>query len=322
MKLNGKVVMVTGGAGFIGSHLVDRLIKENPSKIIVVDNFFLGNEANLTSARQASQGVKVIRLDASDFSSMHQVAISEKVQVAFDLAVVPLPTSLVYPVWTVEKNVGIATCMSELARCGDIETLIHSSSSESYGSAQYVPMDEMHPLAAVTPYAASKAAGDVIVLSYRHTFGIDTTVVRPFNNFGPRQNHQSYAGIIPIVIQRVRRGLPIEIYGDGEQTRDYVFVRDTAEAFIRIYKEEKTRGKVINIGTGHETSVNVLVAALLQAMGVPNHPVVHVEPRPGDVRRHCAGIALAREMIAFQPAVVSENDLKETVEWYEKELSK
>lgn len=322
MKLTGKVVMVTGGAGFIGSHLVDRLIAENPAKIVVVDNFFLGNEGNLSQARQVFGDVKIIRLDASDFAAMHQVAKMEKVQVVFDLAVIPLPTSLDYPAWTVEKNVSIATCMCELARCGDIETLIHSSSSEGYGTAQYVPMDEAHPLAAVTPYAASKAAGDLVVNSYYRTFNIDCAVVRPFNNFGPRQNHRSYAGIIPIVVKRVKNDLPIEIYGDGEQTRDYIFVRDTVEAFVRVYKEEATRGKVINIGSGHETSVNTLVAALLKVMDVSDYPVIHTSPRPGDVRRHCAGIDLARKLISFQPQVISDKDLKETVDWYLVEISK
>lgn len=322
MKLKGKVVMVTGGAGFIGSHLIDRLVKENPAKLVVVDNFFLGNEENLAHSVNTYDDLKIIRMDASDFSAMSQIARSDKVEVVFDLAVVPLPTSLDYPVWTVEKNISIATCVSELARAGDIETLIHTSSSESYGTAQSIPMDESHPLAAETPYAASKAAGDLIVQSYRRTFMIDTAVVRPFNNFGPRQNFHSYAGIIPIVVKRVRSGLPIEIYGDGEQTRDYIYVRDTVEAFIRIYEEEKTRGQVINIGTGQETTVNDLVASMLKVMGIPEYPVVHTQPRPGDVRRHCADIKLAQELIEFQPKVISDQDLNETVEWYQMELTK
>lgn len=316
MKLAGKRVMVTGGAGFIGSHLVDRLIIENPAKIVVVDNFFLGSENNLEYALKVCPDVKILRLDASDFSSMRQVAQTEKIDVVFDLAVVPLPTSLDYPVWTVAQNVGIATAMSELARCGYVETLIHSSSSEGYGSAQYVPMDEQHPLGARTPYAASKAAADLVVLSYYQTFNIDVSILRPFNNFGPRQNYRSYAGIIPIVAQRVKNGQPIYIYGDGEQTRDYVFVRDTAEAFIRVYEEEKTRGQVINIGTGHETSVNDLVTAILRVMGVPNYPVIHTDPRPGDVRQHCAGVTKARSLINFIPPSITDDNLQETVDWY------
>jgi UDP-glucose 4-epimerase len=177
-------------------------------------------------------------------------------------------------------------------------------------------MDEAHPLTPTTPYASSKAAGDQIVLSFCRTFNIDAVIVRPFNNFGPRQNPGTYAGIIPIVIKRVTNGIPIEIFGDGEQTRDFIFVRDTAEAFIRIYQEETTRGKVINIATGSETSVNKLVYRLLDVMDVSDHPVVHTAPRPGDVLRHCGAIELARSLIGFEPAVFSHNNLKETVSWY------
>lgn len=315
-KLSGKNVLVTGGAGFIGSHLVDRLILENPSKLTVVDNFFLGTEANLVDARKAFSEVSIYRLDASNLSAMQQLVQSEKVDIVFNLAVVPLPTSLEYPAWTVETNVSLGTTFCELARRECFETLVHCSSSEAYGSAQYVPMDEAHPLIASTPYAASKVAADQVVLSYRHTFNIDAVIVRPFNNIGPRQNSVTYAGIIPITIQRVKNGQPIEIFGNGEQTRDFMFVRDTAEAFVGIYNQKSTRGKVINIATEHETSVNELVAMLLRIMETPDHPVVHTDARPGDVLRHCGGIKLAQKLIGFEPVPISDEHLEETVDWY------
>lgn len=316
MKLQGKNVLVSGGAGFIGSHLVDRIIQDNPARLVVVDNYFLGKDENLTEARKAYPDLKVVRMDAGDFSAMHQLVRAEEIQVVFDLAVIPLPTSLTFPAWTVHTNVSIATAFSELARCGYIETLIHCSSSEAYGSAQYAPMDEGHPLAATTPYAASKAAADQVVLSYIRTFGIDAAIVRPFNNFGPRQNAGAYAGIIPIVVNRVRSGEPIMIFGDGEQTRDYIFCRDTASALIQVYENENTRGLVINAGTGQEISVNALVKRLLEVMEKPNHPIIHTDPRPGDVRRHCADISLAQRLFGFSPAGTSPEYLKETVDWY------
>ena len=218
--------------------------------------------------------------------------------------------------WTIETNVGIATTFCELARWGCIGTLVHCSSSEAYGTAQNVPMNEAHPQMAITPYAASKSAADQVVLSYWRTFGIDATVVRPFNNFGPRQNPGTYAGVIPIVVQRVRDGQPVEIHGDGTQTRDFLFVRATADALVRAYAEAATRGQVLNIATGHETSVNDLVTRLLGVMGAPDHPRVHTPPRPGDVRRHCGDIALARRLLGFDPPPIDDDQLRETVDWY------
>jgi UDP-glucose 4-epimerase len=316
MRLKSKSVLVTGGAGFIGSHLVDRLIKEEPSNLVVVDNFFLGREENLTPARNSFPSLKIYRMDASNLASMRQLVEMENIQVVFDLATIPLPTSFHFPAWTVETNISIATTFCELARWGDIETLVHCSSSEAYGTADYVPMDELHPLKPMTPYAASKAGADQVVFSYWKTFDIDAVLVRPFNTFGPRQNPGSYAGIIPIVIQRVRRGEPIEIHGDGEQTRDFIFVREVSDAFVRIYEEAATRSKVVNVATGNETSVNTLVSDLLRVMGKLDHPVVHTDPRLGDVRRHCGDIKLAKELFDFKASGLSDRNLKETVEWY------
>ena len=316
MNLKGKSVMVSGGAGFIGSHLVDRLIQENPAKIVVVDNYFLGHKENLVPAYKAWPDLKEHRLDASNLAAMHQVVENEKIEVVFDLAVIPLPTSLKHPVWTIETNVGIASTFCELARWGCIETLVHCSSSEAYGTAQYVPMDEKHPQAAITPYAASKAAADQIVISYCQTFRIDAVIMRPFNNFGPRQNPGTYAGIIPIVIQLIQKNQPIQIHGDGTQTRDFIFARDTADAFIGIYNCEAARGQVVNIATGHETSMNDLVAKILKVMGKKDYPIVHIAPRPGDVMRHCADISKAQKLFEFTPAAIKEEHLVETVEWY------
>jgi UDP-glucose 4-epimerase len=316
VKLTGKSVLVTGGAGFIGSHLVDRIIQEEPSNLVVVDNFFLGREENLKEAHKALPTLRVHRLDASNLPAMQQVMQSEKIEVVFNLAVIPLPTSLHYPSWTTETNIEIATTFCELARTGCIQTLIHCSSSEAYGSALHASMNEDHPLVPSTPYAASKAAGDQIVLAYCQTFGIDAVIARPFNNFGPRQNPGTYAGVIPIVISRVKRGETIEIFGDGLQTRDYIFVRYTAEAMVRICASQATRGRVINIATGHEITINDLVSRLVRVMGAPDHPVVHVDPRPGDVRRHCGDVRQLKALTGFEPQAISDADLNQTVEWY------
>jgi len=314
--LKGTRVLVTGGAGFIGSHLVDRIVQDGPERLVVVDNLYLGREENLAEARTAFPDLAFRRLDATDYEAMERIIAEERIDSVFNLAVIPLPASLVRPRWTIEQNVSITTVLCELLRTGAYRSLLHFSSSEAYGSAAYVPMDEAHPSIPSTPYAASKVSSDHVVLSYWHTFGLDAAIVRPFNNFGPRQNSGTYAGIIPIVVERGMRGEPIEIYGDGEQTRDFVFVRDTADAAVRIHATPATRGRIVNIASGREVSVNRLVAELLDVLGV-DVPVQHVDPRPGDVRRHLASIDLARELIGFEPATSLRQGLVETVAWYQ-----
>ena len=320
LKLAGKSVLVTGGAGFIGSHLVDRIVREAPGNLVVIDNLFLGKEENLRQARQAFPSLKFYRQDASEYEATKRIISSEAVEVVFNLAVAPLPTSLERPRWTVENNVATTTVVCELLREGYYRTLIHFSSSEAYGSAQYIPMDEKHPLLPSTPYAASKIAGDHVALSYYKTFGVDVAILRPFNNFGPRQNEGAYAGVIPIVFGRALRGEPVIIYGDGEQTRDFIFVREVADAAVRIYEEPATRGQILNIATGHELSINRLVRAIFEIIN-QEVPIGYEACRPGDVRRHCGDIDLARKLIGFEPQVKIEAGLVETVAWYQKILA-
>lgn len=307
--------MVSGGAGFIGSHLIDRLIAEEPESLVVVDNLFLGNDDNLGSARGSYPGLKLYVQDATDYDEVGAIVAAERIEVMFNLAIVPLPASLVNPRWTVDHNVALATVPCELLRQGYYETLIHFSSSEAYGSAHYVPMDEAHPPMPSTPYAASKVAGDQVVLAYRHTYGVDAAILRPFNNFGPRQNAGAYAGVIPVVVGRAMRGLPIVIYGDGEQTRDFIFVRDTVDAAISIYGEPKTRGQIVNVASGKETTINHLVRELLRIVG-SDVPITYEDPRPGDVRRHRAAVDRARELIGFEARTPLAEGLAETVDWY------
>ncbi len=315
LKLAGRSVLVTGGAGFIGSHLVDRIVAEDPANLVVVDNLFLGKERNLDGARRAFPRLRFFREDVGNYEAMAAILASEQIEVVFDLAVIPLPTSLERPRWTVDTNVTAATTICELLRAGEFSTLIHFSSSEVYGTARYVPMDEEHPLVPSTPYAASKAAADHVVLSYGHTFGVDVAVVRPFNTFGPRQNEGAYAGVIPIVIQRALRGEPVVVFGDGEQTRDFTFVADVAEAAVGVYEEPSTRGRVTNVASGKEVTVNALIDELLDVMEV-DVPIVHRAARPGDVRRHCGSAAVAEQLIGFRPDESLRQGLTETVRWY------
>jgi UDP-glucose 4-epimerase len=315
MTVAGRSLLVTGGAGFIGSHLVDRLVAEEPANLVVVDNFFLGKDDNLAAARAAMPGLRVYRADVSDYDAMREILSAEGTEVVFDLAVVPLPTSLERPRWTVDVNMAMTTTMCELLREGLYRTMVHFSSSEVYGTARYEPMDEAHPLVPLTPYAASKAGGDHVVASYRATFGVDVATVRPFNAFGPRQNEEAYAGVIPTVVRRALAGDDVFVHGDGEQTRDFTYVADVAEFALAVYATLATRGRVVNMASGRELSVNELVARLLAAMGIDAN-VVHTDPRPGDVRRHCGSPALGRELTGFSPRWSLDDGLAETVAWY------
>jgi len=318
MSLENKSVLVTGGAGFIGSHLVDRLIKEKPANLVIVDNFFLGKESNLQEAKKNFPTLKIFNIDASNEEKMGSLVKKENTEVLFNLAIVPLPASLVNPRWVYEHNISITLGLCELARKGCYQTLIHFSSSEAYGTCQYVPMDEGHPLNPTTSYGASKAATDHLVLSYHKSFGIDAAIIRPFNNYGPRQNEGNYAGVIPLTIKRILSGEGPVIYGDGEQTRDYLYVTETVDAAIRVYNCASTRGKALNIASGTEISINNLVRLIAKCLGC-DRPITYEKERPGDVRRLVAGIALAKSLIGFKPVLHLNEKLQSTIEWFQKE---
>lgn len=317
--LKGKSILVTGGAGFIGSHLVDRLIKEDPERIIVASNFYLGKAENLEEARRKYLHLKIIRCDVADYEDIQDVIVENNIDVIFNLSVIPLPTSLIKPEWTIRKNVEMTINICRLQREGKFKTLIQFSSSEAPGNAKIIPMSEDHVLDPKTPYAASKAATDHIALSYHHTFGCDTAVIRPFNQYGPRQNTKKFAGIIPLTIGRIMRNESVVIYGTGEQTRDFLYVTDTVEATVEIYKNEVTRGKVINIASGKEISINNVVKTIAKLMNYMQ-PIVYKTARPGDVQRHCADITLAKQLLGWQPKVTFEEGIKKTVEWYKAHL--
>jgi UDP-glucose 4-epimerase len=304
-NLRGARVLVTGAAGFIGSHLVDLLLQQDPSRVIAVDNLFLGKPENLADAgRVAGDTLSREWIDVADEEAFHKLLRSERPDVVFDLAVIPLLSSLEQPRWTFDQNIRMTLSVCEGLRLGLYRTLVHFSSSEAYGTAQQVPMNESHPLRPCTPYAASKAASDHLVMSYVATFGSDAIIVRPFNNYGPRQNDSGYAGLIPIVIRRLLAGQAPEIQGDGNQTRDFTFVRDTVESAIALYSRARSG-----------TVVNDVIALLGELTGVDVAPQ-HVSPRPGDIARHVATAELLLTLTGFVPRTTLRDGLRETVIWY------
>ncbi len=315
-RLAGRRALVLGGAGFIGSHLVDELVAANAARVAVVDDLSLGREENLTAAL----GREEVTLDVVDVCELEAlaaiVAREGPFDLCFNLAVIPLPHSLEHPRENVDRNVAKTSAACEVGRAGGYARLVQFSSSEVYGSAQVAPMSEDHPLAAHTPYAAAKAATDLIALSYGHTFGLDVVVVRPFNTYGERQNDAAYAGLIPMVIRRAQAGEPVIVNGDGEQTRDMNHVSDTVRGALAIAADPELRDRPINLGHGTEVSVNAMVASILAAMGMPDHPVVHGPDRIGDVRRLLAGIGVARDAIGYEPLVSVDEGFARTVRWY------
>ena len=308
MNLKNKSVLVTGGAGFIGSHLVERLVKENPKEIIVVDNLYLGNLSNVKTKH-----TKIYPVSAASQETMQKIISKHNVKVIFNLAVVPLPVSLIDPKFGFDMNVNITMVMCELLRLESYKTLIHFSSSEAYGTAEYTPMDEKHPLNGITPYAASKAASDLLVLSYCKTFGIDASIVRPFNTYGPRQNDKNYAGVIPITMKRILENKPLMIQGSGQQTRDFSYVTDVVDGAVNIYKCQASRGRVVNIASGKE----VTIEEIIKTLNTKKLPLVYEDKRIGDVDQHLADISLAKKLINYSPSVNYKDGLEKTKKWYE-----
>lgn len=317
LNFKGKNILITGGAGFIGSHLVDQLIAEQPQNIIVVDNLFLGKRANLQNAKKNFPQLVFYRHDASDYSFMKRLMAKHRVHITYNLATKALPYSFTDPEDAYLINVKLSTTLLRLLHHKAYQTLIHFSSSEAYGSSLGASMSELHPLIPHTPYAAGKASADLQVMAWRHFFNLDIAIVRPFNNYGPRQNEGMYAGVIPITIKRIMSGKPPILQGDGKQTRDFIYVTDTARAAIAIYKNPRTRGSVLNIASGKELSISTIITSISKLMNY-HGKIIRKPQRTADVRRHLANVALAKKMLNFKPIVSFNKGIAETIEWYKR----
>ena len=317
----GKNVLVTGGAGLIGSHLCDALLERGAGKVVCVDNFFLGKMENIAEAMTHDNFV-LYRDDARQFGVMQSIIEKEQVEVVFNLATIALNYSFFNPFDAYMVNVQIANTLLELLKVGAFKTLIHTSSSEAYGTARYSPMDENHPTDPTTPYAAGKAAADMMVHSFAKVLDLDISIIRPFNNYGPRQNAEGpLAGIIPATAKRILSGEKPIINGDGEQTRDFIYVKDTVRGLIMAYEEEASRGMIINLGYGKDISMNFLLQNICNYMGYDGE-WDHREERTSDVRNLCAGIERARSVLGFTPEMDFEEGIKETLDWYTDRWSK
>lgn len=317
--LSGKTVLVTGGAGFIGSHLVDRLLGEGAAHVVVIDNMFLGLEANLADA-QVTGKLTLYKDDAEFTTSLDYLFQRHPIDIVFNCATKALNYSFMNPANAFGTNVTVALNLLELQRRGAFKTLCHFSTSEVYGSAVYEPMDEKHPRNPTTTYAAGKAAADLAVESFVHMFGLDAFIVRPFNNYGPRQNHMGLlAGVIPITAWRILNGGTPEIHGDGLQSRDFIHVRDTVDAVIRLY-HVLPAGESVNISTDNQISIGDLItriAAILDYKG----EILRKPKRDADVLSHNASNQKVRSLITYS-LTDFDTGLRETLDWYVQRLPK
>lgn len=310
----GRRVVVTGGAGFIGSHLVDALLAAGCERVVVVDNFFLGKAENLASAAQDGR-LKIYREDAAEATAMAAVVNAEKPDVVYNLATKALLYSFFNPAGACRVNLDIALALGELLRLGAYGRLVHISTSEVYGTALRVPMDEQHPQLAETSYAAGKAAADTLLSSYVNMFDLDITILRPFNNYGPRQNDGALAAVIPLTIKLIREGKKPIIQGDGKQTRDFIFVKDTVKAMLAFGAKANTRGRVLNLASGKETAIKDIVDTLGQLLGYSGDYEWQPE-RKADVKRHMADVRKAEELIGPIARTNLQDGLRQTVDWY------
>jgi UDP-glucose 4-epimerase len=315
MDYSGRAVLVTGGAGFIGSHLVDALVAQKPASIHVVDNLFLGREENLQEAGRVFPLLRFHRLDASDGASLRRLIRDRNIDTVFNLATKALGYSFDDPADAFHVNTQIAGHLLEALRLKEIECLVHFSSSEVYGSAQLVPMPESHALVPHTPYAAGKAAADLMIRSYQESFGVKVLTLRPFNNYGPRQNQGLYAGVIPITMNRLLRGEPPVIQGTGEQTRDFIFVGDTARLAVDLARRDALRGQTLNLGSGVEVGIRALVLRICAIAGYGG-PISSATARAGDVHRHCADVRALHSVAGKVDLRSLDLGLEETWEWY------
>lgn len=314
-EIKGKNVIVTGGAGFIGSHLCDELLRKGANRVVCVDNFFLGKMENIAEAMDHSNFV-LYRDDCRQFGVMQSIMEKENIEVVFNMATIALNYSFFNPFDAYMVNVEIANTLLELLKVGMYKTLIHTSSSEAYGTAQYSPMDENHPTDPTTPYAAGKAAADLMVHSFSKVMDLDISIIRPFNNYGPRQNAEGpLAGIIPVTVKRIKNGGKPVVNGDGEQTRDFIYVKDTIRGILLAYEKEESRGKIINLGSGKDMSMNTLLQDICDYMCYTGE-WDHKDERISDVRNLCANIDRAKEVLGFEPQVIFKEGIKETLNWY------
>jgi len=307
-KSDGRIALVTGGAGFIGSHLVDGLLAAGWS-VRVIDDLSSGCERNLAGAIER---IEFTRGDVRDTDAMGR--IMNGVEVVFhQAAMASVPRSIAMPVLSNSVNVDGTVQVLETARQSGVRRVVYAASSAVYGNSEALPKVETLPPTPLSPYALQKYAGEEYCRLYSELCGLETVSLRYFNIFGPRQDPNSdYAAVIPCFVSAAVEGKRPVIYGDGEQTRDFIYVENAVKANLLAADAKRASGRVINIAAGRSTSLNVLWNIIRGIVGC-DLEAQHAAPRDGDVRDSLADLALASELLGYAPDVDLAEGLSRTI---------
>jgi UDP-glucose 4-epimerase len=300
--------LVTGGAGFIGSHISDRLLADG-HRVRILDNFSTGKHENIPVAEH----VEVIEGDVGNYDTVR--ASMEQVDIVFhEAAIASVPETVGNPLASERVNYRGTLNILEAARHAGVQRVMIACSAAVYGDLPELPKQESMAVKPLSPYAVDKLASEQACQMYTYLYGLETVSLRYFNVFGPRQDPSSpYSGVISIFSDFLNQGKQPTIYGDGEQTRDFVYVSDVVEANIRAASAPAAAGKAINIATGGKLSINELLKTICNLKGQPFEP--HYKPgRQGDIRHSRADISAAREYLDWQPEVCFEDGLRKLFE--------
>jgi UDP-glucose 4-epimerase len=305
--------LVTGAAGFIGSTLVDRLLADG-HKVVGLDNFATGRATNLEHLADNPAHV-FIEADIVT-ADLHAIFDEHRPEVVFHLAAqIDVRHSVVNPQFDASVNVIGTVRLAEAARATGVRKVVHTSSGGSiYGTPSVYPTSETEPTDPASPYAAGKVAGEIYLNTFRHLYALDCSHIAPANVYGPRQDPHGEAGVVAIFAQALLSGKPTKVFGDGTHTRDYVFVDDVVDAFVKA-SGDVGGGQRFNIGTGMETSDRQLHSVVAAAVGGPDDPAFY-PPRLGDLKRSCLDIALAERVLGWRPQVQLDDGVRRTVEYF------